>query len=166
VAALLHSMYNHFLLQPLIATGLILLIFPWISVAVFERSERATKEWLGTGFDLDQELLLAVRAGQVAATPVGRYLGSLRSRFAPEVIVDMLCLLRLRAELGIRAKGILMMREAGFEPQPDPAVRSSFEELRYLERSIGPTGMLSLHPFLHTSTQDLWQLNVVDEVHG
>lgn len=166
VAVVLHGMYNHFLLQPLIATGLILLVFPWISLAVFERSERATKEWLGNGFDVDQELLRAVRAGQLGATPVGQYLASLRSRFAPEVIVDMLCLLRLRAELGIRAKGILMMREAGFEPQSDPAVRGTFDELRYLERSIGRTGMLSLHPFLHTSTQDLWQLNVVDEVHG
>jgi RsiW-degrading membrane proteinase PrsW (M82 family) len=166
IAVVLHSLYNHFLLQPLIATGIIMLLFPWISLAVFERSERATKEWLGTGFDVDQELLRAMREGQMAATPVGQYLATLRTRFVPEVIVDMLCLLRLRAELGIRAKGILMMREAGFEPEPDPAVRGTFEELRYLEKNIGPTGMLSLHPFLHTSTQDLWQLNVVDEVHG
>jgi RsiW-degrading membrane proteinase PrsW (M82 family) len=163
VAAVLHSLYNHFLLHPLLATALILLIVPYLSLAVFQRSERETTAWLGAGFDTDQELLRAVRAGQVSGTPVGRYLTTVRSRFAPEVLVDMMCLLRLRAELAIRAKGILMMREAGFDAAPEPTLKDKFEELRYLERSIGKTGLLALHPFLHTSARDLWQLNVLNE---
>ncbi len=162
VAIVLHSLYNHFLLQPLLATALIVLVFPYLSFAIFNQSERETKAWLGDGFDIDQDLLRALRAGQLAETAVGKYLTSLRSRFAPEAIVDMLCLLRLRAELGIRAKGILMMREAGFEAEPDPSLPDKFEELRYLEKSIGRTGMLALHPFIHTSTRDLWQLNLLD----
>jgi hypothetical protein len=76
----------------------------------------------------------------------------------------MMCLLRLRAELAIRAKGILMMREAGFDAAPDPTLKDKFEELRYLEKSIGKTGLLALDPFLHTSTRDLWQLNMLSEV--
>ena len=36
-------------------------------------------------------------------------------------------------------------------------------ELRYLERSIGRTGMRALKPFIHMSTQDLWQMNLLDE---
>lgn len=164
VAVLLHSLYNHFLLQPLIATGLIVLVFPYVAMAVFHQSERDTRSWLGSGFDTDQELLRAVRTGQMAATPVGKYLGTLRHLFPPEQIVDMLCLLRLRAELGIRAKGVLMAREAGFEAAPDPALPAKFEELRYLEGSIGRTGMRALKPFLHTSTRDLWQLNLLDEM--
>ncbi len=163
VAVVLHSLYNHFLLQPLLATALIVLVFPWLSVAVFQQSERDTSAWLGAGFDTDQELLRAVHAGQVAGTPVGTYLMTVRSRFSPEVIVDMMCLLRLRAELAIRAKGVLMMREAGFEADPDPALKGQFEELRYLEKSIGKTGLRALHPFLHTSTRDLWQLNMLNE---
>ena len=163
VAVLLHSLYNHFIVQPLMATALIMLIFPWVATAVFQRSERDTRSWLGSGFDTDQELLRAIRSGQMSETPVGKYLRTLRSRFSAEVIVDMLCLLRLRAELGIRAKGLLMMREAGFDAEPNPGVRNTFEELRYLEKSIGRTGMLAIHPFIHTSTRDLWQLNLLDE---
>ena len=162
VAIVLHSLYNHFLLHPLLATGLIVLVFPWLSVAVFQYSERETKAWLGTGFDTDQELLRVMRSGQMSETPVGRYIMTLRKRFAAEVIVDMLCLLRLRAELAIRAKGVLMMREAGFEAAPDPALKDKFEELRYLEKSIGRTGLLAIDPFLHTSARDLWQLTVID----
>ena len=163
-AVVLHSFYNHFIVQPLLATALIMLVFPYTAMTIFQRSERETRAWLGSCFDTDQELLLAMRAGQMSETPVGKYLASVRGRFSPEVIVDMMCLLRLRAELGIRAKGILMMREAGFDAAPPGgAVDDTFVELRYLERSIGRTGMLALQPFIHTSTRDLWQLNLLDE---
>ena len=163
VAVILHSLYNHFLLNPLLATALIALVVPALSVAVFQHSERETTAWLGAGFDTDQELLKAVRSGTVSETPAGRYLTTVRSRFAPEQIVDMMCLLRLRGELAIRAKGILLMREAGFDAAPDPSVKAKFQELRYLEKSIGRTGLLALRPFLHTSTRDLWQLNMLTE---
>ncbi len=162
VAVVLHSLYNHFLLHPLMATALIVLVVPYLSVAVFQQSERETKAWVGTGFDTDVELLRIMRSGQVSGTPVGKYLTTLRSSFPAEAIVDMMCLLRLRAELAIRAKGMLMMREAGFEAPPDPTVKDKLEEMRYLERSIGRTGLRALHPFLHTSTRDLWQLTVLD----
>ena len=57
-----------------------------------------------------------------------------------------------------------MMREAGFDAAPDPNLKATFEELRYLEKSIGKTGLLALHPFLHTSRRDLWQLNLLNEL--
>jgi RsiW-degrading membrane proteinase PrsW (M82 family) len=160
-AIVLHAMYNQFLVAPLLATALIVLVFPYIVMFLFQKSERETRNWLGTGFDTDQELLRVMNAGAVSDTPVGQYLKGLRASFPPEVIVDMLCLLRLRAEFGIRAKGILLMREAGFEPDPDPALRTKLEEARYLEQSIGRTGMRALKPFVHTSTQDLWQLTLL-----
>jgi len=164
VAMVLHSLYNHFLLHPLLATALIVLVVPYLSTAVFQRSERETKEWVGTGFDTHVELLRVVRSGQISASPVGRYLTTLRSRFAPEVIVDMMCLLRLRAELAIRAKAVLLMREAGFEPPPNPTLKDTLDELRYLERSIGKTGLRALHPFLDTGTRDLWQLHMLSDL--
>jgi len=166
VAVVLHSAYNHFLLQPLLATALIVLVVPYLSVAVFQRSERDTEAWVGTGFDTHVELLRVVRSGQVSASPVGRYLTTLRSRFAPEVIVDMMCLLRLRAELAIRAKAVLLMREAGFDAPPNPALKDTLDELRYLEKSIGKTGLRALHPFLDTSMRDLWQLQMLSELQG
>jgi RsiW-degrading membrane proteinase PrsW (M82 family) len=162
VAIVLHAVYNQFVLHPIVATALIVLVFPILTVAVFERSERETKAWLGTGFDTDQELLRAVQTGQVSGTPVGRYIASVKSRFPAEVIVDMMCFLRLRAELAIRAKGVLMMREVGFDAAPDPRVKDKFQELDYLEKSIGKTGLRALHPFVHTSTRDLWQLTVLE----
>jgi len=78
-------------------------------------------------------------------------------------VVDMLCLLRLRLELSIQAKGMLLMREAGFPVEPDPEVKAKFEELRFLEHSIGPTGLLAMAPFFHFSDRDLWQYHMLGD---
>jgi len=39
------------------------------------------------------------------------------------VVADLLCYLRLHTELALRAKGILMMRESGFEATIDEATQ-------------------------------------------
>ena len=43
VAMLLHSLYNQFLVAPLLATALIVLVFPYIVMFLFQRSERETR---------------------------------------------------------------------------------------------------------------------------
>ena len=93
---------------------------------------------------------------------MGRYLLSLRSRFEGPVVADMMCLLRVHLELSIRAKGILMAREAGLPIEVGEDVRANLKELRYLERSIGPTGRLALQPMLQTSSRHLWQIYMLE----
>ena len=157
-AFVFHSFYNHFFFSPQLSTIIILLSLPTIFIVVFNQSEKATRNWLGTGFDTDMEVMELISAGNLTDSKIGKYLRSLRDRFPGEVVVDMLCLLRLQIELAMRAKGILLMREAGFKPGSDPAIKEKFEELSYLEKSIGKTGHLAIAPFLHTSSRDLWQL--------
>ncbi|MGB2957291.1 MAG: hypothetical protein WBD30_00220, partial [Bacteroidota bacterium] len=118
--------------------------------------------WLGVGFDTDQELLEMITSGELAGTRIGRYLQTLERKFPPAVVADMLCYLRVHLELTIQAKGVLLMRDAGFEVQTDPELKEKFEELRYLDKSIGKTGILALRPFLHSSTHDLWQLYILE----
>jgi len=163
LAMVIHATFNHFFMPALIQTVVILVGLPLVMLVVFERSEKATRHWLGVGFDTDRELLEMLTTGNLAETRIGVYLHSLQDRFKGEILADMLCLLRLYLELSISAKGLLLMREAGFEVKPDPEVREQFNELRYLEKSIGRTGKLALLPFLHTSTRDLWQLNLLGE---
>jgi hypothetical protein len=40
--------------------------------------------------------------------------------------------------------------------------REKFEELHFLEESIGRTGRLAMKPFLLLERQDLWQMNMID----
>jgi hypothetical protein len=139
---------------------------PVLLVVVFERSECATRDWLGTGLDGDAERLEQILDGEVERTPVGAYLETLKHRFHGTVLADMLCLLRIHLELSLRAKGVLIARAAGIDLPPDPELQASFAELRYLEKSIGPTGRLALQPMLRTSSRDLWQIHMLKQAHG
>lgn len=162
-AVALHSLFNHFLLPPLLSTGLLLAVLPVVVVAVFEKSESATREWLGAGFDLDVELLQLVLSSDFGHTRLGSYLHSLRSRFPGPVVADMFCLLRLELELKVRVKGVLMARELGLQVPVGEDVRARLAELRYLEKSIGKTGLLALKPLHVTSVRDLWHRHLLEE---
>lgn len=161
LAAGLHSAFNHFPHAPFAAAAGTAVLLPVVLHVVFERSERALSQWLGKGFDEDARMLEIINSGRLADSPIGRYLTSLKSRFQGPVVADLLCYVRLHTELALRAKGILLMREAGFEPVADADTRERFEEMRYLERSIGPTGLKAIRPMLHMSRKDLWQLHTL-----
>jgi len=158
VAIFIHSSFNHFILPPLISTISIVIFLPLIIVFIFAQSEKATRVWLGVGFDTEMELLEMITTGNLAENRIGRYLHSLKARFPGEMVADMLCLLRLHVELSMRAKGMLLMQGVGFRVAQDPEIKEKFDELKYLEKSIGKTGQLAISPFLHKSSRDLWQL--------
>jgi RsiW-degrading membrane proteinase PrsW (M82 family) len=163
VAAAIHSAYNHSLLHPLVATVLLIALLPPLLILAFERSERATREWLGLGLDTDVELLQSIRSGQIGGTRVGEYLRSLTSRFPGPVVADMLCLLQIHLELSIRAKGLLLAREAGLPVPVGRDVRANLDELRYLEKAIGPTGLLAMKPIQRQSSREVWEIHVLAE---
>jgi RsiW-degrading membrane proteinase PrsW (M82 family) len=162
IAIVVHSAYNHVVLPPQISTLVLLLFFPPLLFVVFQRSERLLRGWLDVGFGSDVELLGMLRSGEIAATHIGSYLRSLRGRFPGEVLADMLCYLQLHVELSIKAKGLLLLQEAGLEPSPDPEIGARLGELRILEKSIGATGRLALGPLLSVSSRDLWQLRLLE----
>lgn len=162
-AVVLHSAYNHFLLPPLPSTLLLLTVFPLVTFAVFARSERSTRRWLGSGFDTDTELLELLFAGELPDTPVGLYLDSFRNSFEPEVVGDMLSYLQVSLELSVRAKGMLLARESGIDVPAGPDVLERLEEMRWLEKQLGAAGRLALSPLVQRSSRDLWQLVTLEE---
>ena len=155
-AIVVHATYNRLLVSPLIATALLLIVLPLLVIAVFERSDRATREWVGAGLDLDIELLQLVVSEHFQVTRFGTYLRELRVHFDGPVVADMFCLLRLELELSVQAKARLIARGAGLEMPVDDDLHESLSELKYLQRSIGRTGLLALKPLQVTSHRDDW----------
>jgi protease PrsW len=163
LAIALHSAFNHLASSPHVAALAMLVALPPLLFWVFHRSEQAVADWLGRGFDADAQMLETINSGQFSDSPAGKYLHSVKRRFKGPVVADLLCYLRLYTELALRAKGILMMRENGFEVPVDEETQAKFTEMRFLEQSIGKTGLLSIHPLLHMSPKDLWQLNMLGD---
>ena len=158
VASVLHSLFNHFFFPPIINTLVVLTSLPMVMMIVYQQSERAVSDWLGIGFAADTELLELINSGSFSTSQVGIYLMTLKEKFRGEIVADLLCYLRLHVELAMRAKGLMMMRESGFESEIDEETTDKLEEMKYLEKSIGKTGKLALKPFLQLSRKDLWQI--------
>jgi RsiW-degrading membrane proteinase PrsW (M82 family) len=160
-AVAIHSSFNHRILPPVAQTLVLLVTLPLAMLSVFERSERATREWVGAGLDLDVELLALIGSEHFAATHFGRYLQRLRERLPGTVVADMFCLLRLELELSVQAKAMLLAREAGLDVPVDEDLAASLAEREYLERSIGRAGLLALQPLQVTGRRDRWHRHVL-----
>lgn len=161
MAVLTHAIFNHFALPPVAFTLVLVAAFPMLVFVVFARSEALLRRWLDVGLGSDVELLGMLSSGEVADTKVGQYVRALRDRFPGEVLADMLCYLQLWVELSIKAKGRLLLQEAGFAPPPDPVIADRLQELAFLERSIGVTGRLALAPFIRRSGREEWGLEML-----
>ena len=157
-AVLLHSAFNHLSRESAISVPLVLLAVATLLTIAYQRGERSLAQWLGVGFDADAERLTLLKSGRLDASPTGRYLRTLRERFDGLAVADLLAYLRLFTELSMRAKGVLLMRENGFETPPDPEASERLAELAFLERSIGRTGLLALHPLLPMRRRALRQM--------
>lgn len=166
LAFVVHATFNQLSGSPLVTTALLLAASPVLLLAAFEYSDRATREWLAGGFDGEMEMLESILDGAVAETHVGRYLETLRARFDPMVVADLFCLLSIHLELSLRAKGMLIARAAGVDVPVDDSVRANLVEMKFLERSVGPTGCLAILPLRQRSRRDLWQILLLSRESG
>jgi RsiW-degrading membrane proteinase PrsW (M82 family) len=162
-AVAVHGAYNNMLLPPIAATLVLLIVLPVIIVVVFRRSEQATRDWVTGGLDLDLELLQLISSDDFAHTRFGAYLHDLKTRMSGPIVADMFCLLRLDLELAIQAKAMLLAREAGMKVTPDDDLRASLAEVRYLETSIGRTGLLALGSLQIISDRDRWHRYLLEK---
>jgi protease PrsW len=158
-AIVLHSVFNQQILSPMASTVITITGLPLVLALAFHLSERSLRQWLGGKLDRDIELLNMIARGEFHQTRSGAYLMSLHEAFPAEVRADMLCLVQLTTELSVRAKSDLLFREVGIEPEADPDLEAQLKELRYLEKSIGNTGMLAVRPLLSQTPRDLWEMH-------
>jgi protease PrsW len=163
-AVALHTGFNILLVRPALAALAILVALPLIIYLVFRHSERTLRDWLESDLDSNVQLLGSINTGTFLDSNAGRYLQALRERFRGEDLADMLCCLRLHAELALRAKGILLLRESGLEEPPlDEDTRDKLAELVQLRRAIGRAGALALRPLMMATGKDLWELTLLKQ---
>jgi hypothetical protein len=107
-------------------------------------------------------MLQMIKKGKFASTRSGEYLLTIKNRFSPLVVFDMLTYVSLFLELSIKAKRNLLLKESGFEVIKIPALDNYFKEMKSLRKSIGKTGLMAIHPILRMSKKDLWKLTLLE----
>lgn len=157
-ATLIHSGFNHFIMNPFLQTALIIIALPAILALVFRQSTTTMQQWLEVEFSSEVDMLRMIRQGRFRNTRAGEYLASIKQYFAAEMIVDMYCYIALYLELSIKAKRNLMLKENGLPIMEEAGIAEKLEEHRMLRRQIGQTGELALKPLVRMNHRELWKL--------
>lgn len=162
-AVVIHSGFNHFLLNPLIQSLLIIVLLPLVFYLVFLRSTQRMQQWLEVAFSSEITMLGMIRQGSFSNSRPGKYLMLLKEHFQPSVLIDMYCFLGLYLELSIKAKRNLLLKENGFAAIIEPDIQEKLAEFRQLRKNIGRAGEMALHPLVRMRQRDLWQFNQLEE---
>jgi protease PrsW len=158
-AAVLHSVYNHFLLDPYLQTALIFVVFPLTFGIVFQRSGKLLRSWLEIELATEVKLLSMIKKGEIAGDKAGKYLLTLKNHCSSEMILDIYCYLALYLELSLMVKRDLLLKEAGLQLDDQPDFAEKLNEFSALRKRIGITGIIALQPLLRIRYRDLWKLN-------
>ncbi|MBU1369570.1 MAG: PrsW family intramembrane metalloprotease [Bacteroidetes bacterium] len=158
---LIHSVFNHFFLNPFLQTAVTFIVLPLIFVVMFQKSNAMLQNWLEIEFNSEVEMLRMIRQGNISHTKAGNYLISLKQHFSPEVLVDLYCYFSLYLELSIKAKRNLMLKENGFPLIEEADIIEKLMEVKLLRKQIGKLGELALQPLVRMNHRELWKLNLL-----
>ena len=159
MAYLIHSFYNSFLLDPTIQTVIIIAIFTFSILLLFNINEKNIRKWINDEFDSELELLSMLDSGKIRETKTGQYILEIKNRFSPFIVLDMICFIRLNLELSMQYKTYLMLRSNEMEIPEDIELQSKISEYENLKKLIGKTGLSALKPVLSLDNKDHWKIN-------
>ena len=163
IGMLIHFFFNSFIVSTLATTLITFVTVPIVIIITFNISESLLRKWLEIEFHTESELLLALKNGRFSETRAGEYFHSIKDRFSPEIIVDLLCYIQLYLELSIKAKAILMLNELDIEYEKEESIKNRITEFKFLRKSIGKVGLIALKPILRFSKRDLWKIHLLEE---
>lgn len=156
-AIVIHSLFNHLLGVPMIATAAMIVLVPAVLFFVFAESENRIHNWITSDHQTHQQLLASMD-GEFAKTDGGRLVADIANKFASGHAAEIFAYMRLHTELVLRAEEMLLARQKGEKSAISDEDVARFERLHALERSIGRTALLALWPHLHYSRQELAEL--------
>jgi protease PrsW len=159
IAMVVHSLFNHFPAQPLIAMVLTLLLAPMTLFFTLARSERATRKWLAADAAAHRQILDDIRAGRFGDSKTGGalrdQLGELRN-INPE---DVMAYVELKMELVLRAEELILATHEGASTPSGETDREKFERLDALEQRLGKAVVAAIGSRIGFTRNDLYELD-------
>jgi RsiW-degrading membrane proteinase PrsW (M82 family) len=163
VAFLLHSIFNHFPISPILSTAVTLLILPTILFLLFERNETTIHNFLEMDFAAHRRLLKQIQHGEFSGCEAGRFLADMQQKLAGPVAREMLRYFVLHTELVLSAESILLGREHGIDIALGDDIKRKLQEMHELEHHIGHAGLRTLRPHLKFTAKDMWEIHLLED---
>jgi RsiW-degrading membrane proteinase PrsW (M82 family) len=159
VAVAIHTAFNQFPDQPMIAMMAAAVLAPIAIMTVFQFGAAEAERWLRTECAAHQAQLETLRAGSWPDSPAGRRIAALAERLGPETAKRMRRYWELQTWLVVQAEETLIEEAVGDASVDEAEVRSAFAELDGLRRALGRSSFAALKALLPFSRNDYWEIS-------
>jgi RsiW-degrading membrane proteinase PrsW (M82 family) len=163
VAYLLHAIFNHFPISPILSAVVTLLTLPTILFLLFERDAITIHNFLELDFATHKKLLRQIEHGEYTGCEAGRFLKDMQDKLEAPVADEMYEYFRLHTELVLSAESILLGREQGIDVEVGGQIQDRLMRMHALEKHIGRAGLRALRPHLQFTAKDMWEIHLLDD---
>ena len=159
VAVALHTAFNQFPEQPMLAMMGAALFAPLAVMGIFSFGTSEAGKWLAEECKQHQAQLEALRAGHWPEGNAARKIAALADRLDPETVKRVRRYWELEAWLVVQAEEAMMEEAAGDVSLDANQVRSAFAELAGLRKALGKSTFAALKALLPFSRNDYWEVS-------
>jgi RsiW-degrading membrane proteinase PrsW (M82 family) len=162
LAVAIHTMFNQFPAQPMLAMIGTLVAAPLALMAIFKFGAGEAQQWLTVERDQHRAMLDALSAGRFPDDPAGRRIAALAARSGPATGERIREYCELLTRLVLTSEETLL-QQSGSTEAVKADIGASFARLAQLKRELGRSTMAALTPLLPFSRNDHWELSELKE---
>jgi len=157
VAVMLHTAFNQFAGQPLLAMAGALVATPIAVMLIFHFGQGEAERWLERDLARHRAALRSFDAGQWPEE--ARKVARLAERLGPKGAEDVRTYYRTLAWLVAEAEKTMVEEEAGEAHVSDKKVKTAFDDLDRARTTLGRCTFAALSSVLPFSRNDLWEVD-------
>ena len=158
IAVAIHTLFNHFPDQPMLAMMGAMVLAPVAMIAIFHFGTAEAERWLVAESAAHKVQLETLRAGHWPASPAGRKIAALAKRLDPESAARVRRYWELQAFLVVEAEQVMMEEAAGDASVDAAQVRAAIAEQAGLRRALGRSTFAAVKALLPFSRNDYWEV--------
>ena len=159
IAVAIHTAFNQFPDQPLLAMMGAIVGAPVVLIAIFHFGQAEAERWLTVERAEHRAQVEALRSGRWPDSPAGRKIAALADRIGPEATRRIRRYWELQAWLIAEAEETLMEEAAGDAEFDAKEIRAAFAELDGLKRALGRSAFSAMNALLPFSRNDYWEVS-------
>src|SRR4249919_263540 len=160
-AVAIHTTFNQFPRQPMIAMLGTLILAPLSLIAIFRFGTREAEQWLGEEEAAHEALVETLHAGSFPDDPGWRRVAALVERSGPEAQPRIREYVTILSEL-VLTEELALLHKTTDATGKEPGLGAKFDRLTELKQAIGKTtlsAVTSLLPFTRADYWELWELH-------
>ena len=161
-AVAIHTLFNQFPGQPMLAMLGTIILAPLALMAVFRMGTSEAQQWLAVERAAHRAMLDTLSAGRFPDDPVGRRISALAARSGAQTGQRIREYWEQLTRLVLASEEILLEQSADGE-RVEADIGGGFERLAELKRELGRSTMAALQPLLPFSRNDYWELSELRE---